>query len=76
MTKQLKVIYTHWINISADPPKVKSSWRKIDRVISVTVPAAQQRVIIRLLEEHCSLLVRKSFLAGFHVAMGLWKESV
>ena len=23
MTKQLKVIYTHWINTSADPPKGK-----------------------------------------------------
>ena len=76
MTKQLKVIYTHWINTSADPPKVKNSWRKIDRVISATVPAAQQRVFTRLMEEHCSLLERKGFLAGFYAAMGLWKESM
>ena len=76
MTKQLKVIYTHWINTSADPPKVKAAGgRRGERVISVTVPAAQ-RSDYTTAGRTLQPVGAQKFLAGFHVAMGLWKESV
>ncbi len=76
MTKQLKVIYTHWINTSADPPKVKKQLEE-DRTGDFSYGAcgaaeSDYTTAGRTLQP----VGAQKFLAGFHVAMGLWKESV
>ena len=72
--KTTEILHGFWAGTHSASPEVRRSWQQISKTIEASVPEEQRQVLLQMMAEHCYIVERSGFAAGFKTAAELWKE--